>query len=382
MKNQEKIKVLELIDEAKVGGGQIHLLLLTKYLDKNKYDVYVACEPEGFLVDELKKIQIPVLPIYISNKLRISSIKCLISIYQKYNFDIIHTHGGTAGFWGRLTALFVRRKPILIHTFHGIHYLNLNIFKKYIFILIDRILSKITAKNIFVCESDYKKGIEAKISSQKNSIVIQNGIDVENYIKKIDRNTARAKFAFKDEFVFGNVGRLHKQKGQMYLIKAFAELRKKYSNVLLAIVGDGELYEELRKLTKDLKIDDKVLFLGSRNDVADFLYAIDVFVLPSLWEGQPLTIFEAMAASKPIIATSIDGVREILTDMKNALLCPPSDVRALSESMERLYKDNELASELARESRKNVINGYSAHHTAEKISNLYLQLYRKFKNLA
>lgn len=376
MPEHKKIKVLELIDEAKIGGGQIHLLLLTKYIDKNKFDLYVACEGEGFLVDELKKLHIPVIPVSISNNLKLSNLFDLIAIYNKYNFNIVHSHGGTAGFWGRLAAIFVKHKPILVHTYHGIHYLYSNIFKKYSYILIDYFLNKITDKIVFVCESDYKKG--SKISARKKSIIIRNGIEIDNYVENVDREELRAKFGFKNQFVFGNIGRLHRQKGQKYLIEAFAELCKKYSDVLLVIVGDGELYDELKKLTINLDINNKVIFLGSRNDIVDFLNAIDAFVLPSLWEGQPITIFEAMATSKPIIATSVDGVSEILMNMKNALLCPPANVKALSNSMEHIYKDRELAGKLAKKAKDDVIYIYSARQTAKRVSDLYQLLFRKF----
>lgn len=378
---QNKIKILELIDEAKIGGGQIHVLLLTKYLNKKQFDLHVACEEKGYLVDELVKIGIPIIQISISNKLKYSSLANLVNIFKENNFDIIHTHGGTAGFWGRLATLFLKNKPIVVHTFHGLHYLNLNFLKRISFLTIDRLLSRITDMNIYVCKSDLEKGIKHKLSNDKNSIIINNGIDIEEFAELDERENERARFAFQRYFVFGNVGRLHKQKGQEYLLRAFAFLVKKYQDVYLAIVGDGELRDNLLKLTEELGISDKVIFLGNRKDISRFLHAIDVFVLSSLWEGQPLTIFEAMAAAKPIIATAVDGVTEVLKDQNNAILCRPGDAESLFLAMEKLYKDKNLAKNIAIEARNNVINKYSAESTAKNISDLYISLYKKFKNM-
>lgn len=372
-----RIKILEIIDEDKIGGGQVHLYLLSKYLDKSKFDIYVACEGKGFLSEKLRSINVKVIPISISNKLKINSLKSLIKIYNEHNFDIIHTHGGTAGFWGRVTVLFVKRKPYLVHTFHGIHYLNFELMKRIPYILVDRLLTKLTDVTVYVCKSDYEKGIANKLSIEKKSMIIYNGIEVDKFETENDRKVLKQKFNLENYFVYCNIGRLHEQKGQKYLIQAFAKVHKIYNNTKLLIVGGGDLFNELKKIAEDLCVSMDVIFMGAREDVDKILKASDVFVLSSLWEGQPLAILEAMAAKIPIVSTLVDGVSEVLVNEDNALLCNPSDLNSLAEAMIRCYNDPELCRRLTLSANKVVKEKFAAQNNADRIGNLYETLFEK-----
>src|SRR5574337_444662 len=122
----KKIRVLEMIDDASIGGGQVHVLILSKYLDRGEFDVSVACKGQGFLVDEARKLGIDVISVSMDNHISLKTFCEVTQIFRRSDFDILHTHGGTAGFWGRIGA-FVTRKPIVrIHSYHGMHYLSKN----------------------------------------------------------------------------------------------------------------------------------------------------------------------------------------------------------------------------------------------------------------
>ena len=100
----KKIRVLEMIDDASIGGGQVHVLMLAKYLDREKFEVSIACEGQGFLVDEARKLDIDVIPVSMDNRIRLKTFRKVSRIFRKSDFDILHTHGGTAGFWGRISS--------------------------------------------------------------------------------------------------------------------------------------------------------------------------------------------------------------------------------------------------------------------------------------
>ncbi len=372
----KKIRVLEMIDDASIGGGQVHVLMLAKYLDREKFEVSIACNGRGFLVDEAGKLGIDTISVSMDNRITLKTLREVMQIFRLGNFDILHTHGGTAGFWGRICA-FTARKPIVrIHSYHGMHYLSKNYAFPWYLRVIDQLLLCLTDKVICVCPSDYRKGLEAGIVNKKKGIVIQYGIEKERFQDIGRRKVLRTNYGLSESTIlFGNVGRLHVQKGQRYLLEAFQTVKNNNPNVHLWIVGEGELLHELIKLAQDLGIHDTVQFLGARTDIPEILSAMDIFVLPSLWEGQPISIMEAGAAGKPVIATSIDGIADMLCDGENALLVPAKDPTALAAAMTRVIKEPELRNHLSDSVQATISESFTAINMAKRIRDLYQETY-------
>lgn len=376
MMSTKKIRVLEMIDDASIGGGQVHVLMLAKYLDREKFEVSIACKGQGFLVDEARKLGIDVISVSMDNHISLKTFREVTRIFRRSNFDILHTHGGTAGFWGRIGASAARKPRVRIHSYHGMHYLSKNYAFPWRLRVADRFLLCLTDKVICVCSSDYKKGLGAGIVNEKKGIVIQNGIEIEKFRNFNRRKSLRAEYGLDESaIVFGNVGRLHVQKGQRYLLEAFQLVKSKQPQAWLWVIGEGELRGELEKLAQDLRIYNSVHFLGERTDVHELLSASDVFILPSLWEGQPISIMEAGAAGKPIIATNVDGIADILTDGKNALLVPVKDPNALAAAMMRLITDTGLRTRLSFSIQATVSESFTAEKMAKRIGDLYYETY-------
>ena len=138
-----------------------------------------------------------------------------------------------------------------------------------------------TDQIICACRADYEKAIVAKVATPSKTSKVYHGIEIDQFSKPLDQASARKIFDIApNEFIFGNVGRLHEQKGHKYLLQAFAKISNR---ARLLIIGDGDLREELVALAEKLQISDLIVFLGARSDVREFLSAIDVFVMPSLW---------------------------------------------------------------------------------------------------
>jgi glycosyltransferase involved in cell wall biosynthesis len=374
-----KVRILLIIDDASLGGGQMHVLLLAKYLRGDDFDVEIATEASGWLVDEALKLNIIVHQIAISNKLTWQSFYDVRQLFNVKKFDVLHTHGGTAGFWGRFVAIGLKERPLIIHTYHGLHYLNISQcsakaiqekIKRVIFKKIDRFLLTYTDRVICVCRSDYEKAIDSGVADRSQTSIVYNGIEIDRFSSSLDRESARQLFEIAPErFVFGNVGRLHEQKGHKYLLQAFA---KTTDRAFLAILGDGELRDELVLLADELQISDRVSFLGARSDVREFLSAIDIFVMPSLWEGQPIALLEALAIGKPCIASAVDGIPEIIIDRVNGYLVKPSNVEELARIMNLAIEDPAIFNDFFDCDLNKIPPKFFAQNMATEIGSIYL----------
>jgi len=376
-----KIKILMLIDEAKIGGGQQHLLWLVQKIDKSKFKIEVACEENGYLVDELRKNNIKVHRLDISNSLSVKSFISTYLLLKKVSADIIHTHGGTAGFYGRLASI-INYKGVVVHTYHGIHYLNFD--KKILgrlYKFIDRFLLRFTDCTICVAQKDFEIGLKEGIVKKENSIVIHNGVDVEKF--SLTNKNSDFKINLKNEndsIIIGSVGRLHYQKGYEYLIDGSKSVLEKFPNVKFVLIGDGELRGSLESLAKKNGVYNSYSFMGNQKDIPELLAQMDIFVLPSLWEGLPLVILEAMAAKKPIVATEVNGTVEIIESGKDGILVPPKNSTALSLALIRLLEDNEFCKVIASNAYEKVVRDFNISNMINETENLYLKLLLKKEN--
>jgi glycosyltransferase involved in cell wall biosynthesis len=375
----QKMRILLTIDEASLGGGQMHVLLLAKYLRDANFEVEIATEASGWLVDEARNLDLRVHQIAISNKFTWQSFQHIHQLLRNGQFDVLHTHGGTAGFWVRLVAVGLNRRPVIVHTYHGLHYLNVLVgagqatqqkIKRAIFKRIDRLLLTQTDRIICVCQSDYNKAIAASVATIERTSIVFNGIEVDKFSSPLDRVIARKLFNLDPtEFVFGNVGRLHEQKGHKFLLQAIAKMNNR---ARLVIIGDGRLRNELITLADRLEISDRVSFLGARADICEFLSAIDVFIMPSLWEGQPIALLEALAIGKQCIASAVDGIPEIIIDRFNGCLVSPKDVESLTRAMDLAIENPNLLWQSPSLKMSRLDPKFLAKNMAMEIADIYL----------
>lgn len=273
--------------------------------------------------------------------------------------DIIHSHSADMGFFISFAARFYGI-PV-INTCHGISFDD----KQYFFL-------KRWAEKFFLKYSGFKKiivvdknGLEIlKKARIEKGIYVPNGVDIHKFDKKQERKSGG-----KTEFLF--VGRLEKQKGLEYLIQA-AKLLKGTDDFEIIIVGNGEEAENLKKTATDLEVEHIIKFTGklSERDLIEQYTKCDIFVLPSLWEGLPLTLLEAAAARLPIIATEVGGIPSVFTNGENALLVKARNSRELAGKMQELITDTELRKTLSASARK-LAEQYSWENSAKKLENIY-----------
>jgi len=375
-----KIKVLEMIDQPFLGGGQKNLLSLARSLDKDRFEVSVCSKGDGPLVHELQKEGIEHFPILFSKRISVKIIREIVSLQKCNCFDILHTHGGVAGLYGRL-AVHKCHFPVVVHTLHGIHYLHhRNFLLRYIFVFIERYLSKVTDALICVSHADRGKAQRLKLAPEEKIFMIENGIDFFDYLS--DEKQAEIGHEFgvtSPQPTVGTVARLHRQKGLPYLIEAAKKISRIYPKVKVFIVGEGPQRQKLERLIKKMGLINTVQLLGERKDIMRIFSLFDVFVLPSLWEGLPYVLIEAGACGLAVVASDIDGIKEIIKDGETGVLVSPKDSDALARSIVKILPDEDMRDRLGRNLKNAVFPRYTLSRMVQQTQELYRRIYEESK---
>ena len=366
--------MLQVIDDATVGGGQQHVLLLARGLKERGFAVTVACAGTGYLVDELQKSSIPVVSVALSNRVSVTQIFRLARICRERRIDVLHTHGGTAGLWGRLAGIW-GRVPVRIHTHHGLHALHWNRSVKAMAAQgVEFLLKYMTSSVICVSEGEAHLGVRHKIVDRRNCVVIRNGIELKDFENLQDPQEIRKELGFlSDHVVIGTVGRFHIQKGYEYLVGAMPAILRDHPQARFLLVGEGELLETVRAAIASQGLSDNVVLTGARYDIPKLLGSMDIFVLPSLWEGFPLSLLEASAAGKALVATDVEGNNEIVKAGINGLLVPPRDSGALARAVGELISNVSIRRSMGERAREIAGISYSGEIMIDSIAALYRQ---------
>lgn len=377
-----KIKVMEMIDQPFLGGGQVNLLSLAESLDKEMFEVAVCSRGGGPLAEAVQKLGIPHFPVSFRKALSRSILREILAVLANNRFDIVHTHGGVAGIYGRLAA-HQSETPVVIHTLHGIHYLHYrNVFARTAHVLLERYFSRFTSALIFVSESDKKNGERFKLASSSKMVVIKNGIDfpacMDRSKKAINKEIIRSDMGVDEAHqVVGTVARLHRQKGLPYFLQAAEIISRSMPSAKFVVVGGGPLKRKLARLNQQRGLENVVRFLGERTDALEILSLFDVFVLPSLWEGLPYALLEAAALAKAVVASDVDGVSELIQDGETGILVPARNPELLAGAIIQLLKNKRAALHLGENLQASLSRDYTLSRMVQETQALYMDLFKK-----
>jgi len=361
-----KIKILQIICRSGPGGGEKHLADLLAGLGKNAaYEVHVMA-PKGIYYNS-----------YAENVKSISDYRperyCFIynavsayRLVRDLKIDIIHTHLFPTNIIGLIAAWF-SRKPLIVNMHADIRDNPGARLRKWLYFAVDKSIHRYYSRIIAVSEYIKKRLVQSGYQPEKIE-VIYNGIAAPPV-----NITAMGKRGY----VIGTIARLHKVKGQRYLIDATCALINRGQAVELWIVGEGDDREILEKLVVDLGMKERVKFWGHQSDIWPFLQAFDLFVFPSLSESMGISLVEAMLLKKPIIASNVGGIPEIINNGKNGLLVEAGDSEGLARSMERLIKDRKQAESLARQAKADAETKFTLKIMLENTCKLYDILTKK-----
>ena len=370
------LKVIHLVEDLKIGGAERVIADTALGLDRKKYEPSVWCVTRGGeTATELSEKGIEVKILGISSYRNPLNTSKLTRLLKAARPDIIHTHGYFASVIGRLAARRAGTPVILTH----VHSTYWEYRKRHI--MIERKLSRFTHK-IICCSravENFVKNTE-KITDNK-TIVIYNGVDEERFSPLKSPTSIRTEFGMDEEtVVVGTVSSLTPHKGHEYLIQAASLVLGTLPSVKFLIVGDGPLRQRLEDQAKNLNIHPAVIFTGTRKDIPEILSLMDVFVLPShTREGLGIAIIEAMAAERPVVATDIGGIPEVVNNSETGLLVPPGDPKALSIAIIELLQDPSRAKTMGEKGRIRVKEKFTVKKMLSEIENVYQSLVNQRK---
>ncbi len=369
---QNKIRVMHLVASRpdKIYGGEAVILALAQKADKDRFYSVIVCFKDATpFVDKAKKFSILTEVIYLKSRFDINAIFRLKELLRRHDIDILHCHGYKADTIGFLTSRLTKVR--LVSTCHG-WWPNTPKLRFYDFI--DTGVLKFFDKVVAVSPQIYDNLAKRNISPSKLE-VIPNGIDVNRFEAGTDKEAIKKELGIKrEDFVVGSVGRLSSEKGLIYLLEAASKVKTKMRDVSFVIVGEGDMKQDLIDYAKELKIDDKVIFTGYREDADRIFPVFDLFVMPSLTEGLPLALLEAMAAGKAVIASNVGGIPAVIEHGKTGLLVAPRDVSKIEKTILDLINNRKLVDAIADNGRKFVENNFSLSASIDRYEELYTRL--------
>ncbi len=390
-------KILRIITRLNIGGPAIHTILLTEGLDKTRFLSLLVCgsvgKDEGDMIDyayqkNVKPYIIPELKRELSLLKDIIAFKKIYSIIKTEQPDIIHTHTAKAGALGRLAAIFYllfhpQKKIKLIHTFHG-HVFSgyFNALKSYVFILVERFLAIFTSKIVAVSDLIKKELLSLGISNEERIEVIPLGLELDKFLLiPVHENR---------QLNIDIIGRLVPIKNHRLFLEAAAKVLSDCQEMKLRfrIIGDGNLRSDLEEYSQQLNIHTHVFFLGWQKDLAHIYSDSDIVALTSINEGTPVSLIEAMASGRAIVATDVGGVKDLLGRgiednikpdakfkiLERGVVVKPNDTFSFAKALLFLAQQNELRNNMGKRGRDFVKNKFTKERLIKDIENLYSRI--------
>jgi len=370
----KRIKIIHICDKFGVKGSTVHgaSKLISWWLpafDKTRFEAKLygvkspdvsslQLESEGIHIDYMRQ-----------SALSPRILSAFLRVIRNEQADILHLHGWIAANFGRIAGR-IAGIPTIMHE-HGVDP-SFPASQK----AADRFISRYTHTAVAVSNSVRDFLITKRFVSPDKIKVIYNGTPIRLFSVPSDDVITATRNSLNipvDSPVIGTVGRLDTQKGITYFLNAARKITERYPAARFLIVGDGPKKEELTAEARSLGLTENVIFTGHRNDLPALAGMFDVQVFPSLWEGLPLTLIESMAAGRTIVSTDVDGLGEVLTNKKDALVIKPRDPQAIAESVITLLADRQFARELGEEAKKRS-NDFDSSVTVAKLESLYAEI--------
>lgn len=363
-----KTRVLHVVDSLDLGGAQVVIEQLVRHADRSRFSPeIVALHGRGAMRERLTRLDVPVRALS-PHKLVPLHLPRLLWLLATQRYDVVHCHLLWANLFAKpLAALCGRR--IRINHDHCNDKLSLSALLR----VLDRKMNALSTHIIAVSESTRAHLLKHDHFAPERVTTIHNGIDTDaNRPRPKQRAAARAKFGLgENRFVIGGLGRLTFQKNFALFLDVAAAITARHPQAEFVIAGTGPDDSALRTQAKNLGI--AVKFTGYVADPSELWPALDCFLLTSRYEGLPMAILEAMASGVPIVASDLDGMREILRDGVNARLVSPDETGAFAAAVSSLIEQPPLASQLTQNALTTVRANFSAETMTRKVEEIYLR---------
>jgi len=379
-------KLVHISGTTLLGGGPECLHQLIKHIDPQEWEAVVCTKNDGPYWDKFRSFGVKTHSLVL-RELSLFTLFRLLHILRRERPALIHTHGKGPGLYGRCVGKLLNI-PI-IHTFHGFHYETLPTLTRWLHLLTEQLLSRMTSQHIFVSMGEKKRAQVIKFLDEENSTVIHNGVDYE-YIQNldIDRKTVLKSIGCEDwgqNKILGTTSRLSPEKGILDLLSGFSQVIQSEPNLKLMIVGGypeehKDYYLKAKELIEREHLTEHVRILGYRQDALKILKCMDFYIAPSLSEGLPISLLEAFAAGIPAIVTEIPGNKDILCNSDFGILSDPGSPKSLAQGIRKMLALSERERNvIAQNAFNRVKNNFSVATMADKTFRLYRQVLNKAK---
>ncbi|MBS3741459.1 MAG: glycosyltransferase family 4 protein [Candidatus Cloacimonetes bacterium] len=361
-----------------LSGVQNAMLYLLQHLSNKKYDISVLSAPDGPLVNRVESLGFRhiALPNF-ERLINFKDLLVLIRLYKvcrKYKFHLVHTHSSKPGLLGRIAAKLAG-VPIVVHTVQGFPFhTSQPKIHQYFYLILEKLGSYFCDMAVSVNKFERDLAIEKKILPAEKIITIYNGIEQPQANRKI----SKASLGFDDDdVVVGEIARFSKAKNIIKLIRISSEIAKNFDNIKFVYVGDGELWQKAKSVVKKQGVEDKIILPGWDTDIGAWNELFDISVSFSLWEGLSLSILEAMACAKPIVASDIKGNNEMVINGENGFLIADHSKRDFIDKITKLAKNENLRKFMGEKSLKIFEKKFTAERHVRKFNLLYNGLFNK-----
>ena len=389
LESEPRVKILRVIARLNMGGPALHVAYLTEGLTKRGYDTTLVSgslargeDSMAFVADAhgVEIVRIDELGREISPLRDLLATIRLARLIRKERPHILHTHTAKAGTVGRVAALMAgsKRPPIVVHTFHG-HVLRgyFGPVRSLLFRLLERWLAAGTTALVAVSPQVRDDLVALGVARRDRFVVIRLGIELDERVAPEQNGRADSRRYLGipgDRFAVGWIGRMTAVKRTDDVLLAFKRLRELGVDAVLCMVGDGPDRALLEQRAHELGVTRDTVFLGYQEDVAPFYAAFDVLVLPSGNEGTPVSVIEALAAERPVVATRVGGVPDVVRDGEDGFLVEAGATDDLADRLARLARDPALRARMGKQGRERVLPRYAVERLVDDVDELYRSL--------
>lgn len=389
MADPARTKVVRVIARLNVGGPALHVAYLTAGLAERGFDTILvagtlargeasmesAAERRGVRIETIEELHREIAPLRDAR-----AVTRLARLIRRERPAILHTHTAKAGAVGRIAALLAgdARPPIVVHTFHG-HVLRgyFGPVKTFGFRLLERLLARMTTQLVAVSPEVRDDLVRLGVAPQSKFAVVRLGIELDERVGNDDarrRETRRVLGIPEEAFVVGWFGRMTGVKRTPDVVRAFRELVETGIDARLLLVGDGPERDGLERLAHELGVMRRCLFLGYQDEVGRYYDAIDALVLPSGNEGTPVSVIEALAAARPVVATRVGGTPDVVRDGVDGFLVELGDVASIAARLADLAADRERWARMGAAGKEHVRERYAVGRLVADTERLYRSL--------
>jgi glycosyltransferase involved in cell wall biosynthesis len=370
---EDRRSVLYFTNSMLWGGVEEHVCGLLRKLSRRLFRAHLVCDPtiyERFRA--ASPLDVDITPLALSSPRHVAAALRFARLLVRGQFQIVHSHM----FWSSLFAspiAWACRVPIIVETLHGTEAWRTGWKAN---CKVDRATTRFVSKYVAVCESDARFLGNKKHVPERKIAIIHNGVDTRRFAVPQDaRSAIRHALGFTEaDFVLIMVARLHPGKGHRVLLDAMRQLLHFYPKLKLICLGEGEGEPELRALRESFGLAHCIRLVGHQQNVPEWLAAADVNVLPSFYEGLPLTILEAMASGLPTVASNVGGIPEAIEDGISGLLVPPGNPYRLAEAVSLLLRDTATRVRIGRAAHARILQSFVLEQQVSSTEKMYLDL--------